>query len=203
MSRIQPAESCDWITRVSCLRTGSPLTHSKMAAPRWLQDTTNASMTVGAPLGEEITQLPMPWGLNHLLLRFLAVSASGFKPCRHPAVSQLSFQKWQPKCPPRGTCPHTYYKKLLLHKNHSPLCSIFCLLLLNVMTFLVELFFFLPTGNLSNLANDTKSYGTLEGKNVESVLDWLWKEDRSVYQYHTGISSISNIPGSVSTWVHV
>ena len=39
------------------------------------------------------------------------------------------------------------------------------------MTFLVELFFFFSPQEISHLANDAKSYGTLEGKNVESVLD--------------------------------
>lgn len=74
------------------------------------------------PWVKQSSQPPMPCGLSHLLLHFLAVLAPGFEPYRYPAGAQFSFQKLQPKCPPGGTCPHTYYKKWLLHK---PLSSLF------------------------------------------------------------------------------
>lgn len=74
------------------------------------------------PWVKQSSQPPMPCGLSHLLLHFLAVLAPGFEPYHYPAGAQFSFQKLQSKCPPSGTCPHTYYRKLLLHK---PLSSLF------------------------------------------------------------------------------
>lgn len=115
--------------------------------------------------------LLFPWvkklscGPNHLLLQFLAVPASGFKPYHHPAGSQLSFQILQPKCPPSGTCPHTYYKNSC-YINPFPPFSVFCPLLLNAMMFLVEDFAYFSClkGEVSHLVSEAKSVGTLKEK---------------------------------------
>ena len=106
------------MTLMSCGRTNFILVYTMRTTGhhqhnRWL---------LVLPWVKQSSQPPMPCGLSHLRLHFLAVLAPGFEPYRYPAGAQFSFQKLQPKCPSGGTCPHTYYRKLLLHK---PLSSLF------------------------------------------------------------------------------
>lgn len=116
------------------------------------------------PWARRLSQPPLPCGLSHLLLLFLAVLASGFQPHRQPAGAQLSFQKLQPKSPPSGTCPHTYYKKLLLHKSLSSLFYFLPLFAKFNDLFGWALFFHCLKGEISYLASEAKSCGALEGK---------------------------------------